>query len=190
MFVLFLFTGCELQKEVGKPFETVELHQISKNKNAAAKKKAKKKEKRTMTSDDFAMDEEKNAKEASKKKLVEEDAENVPSAVTPGAALSGAVLPMASQYPINNIPTLPPSPYAFSLQNWPITVIDTSYDLNPPRALIALPSGEEVSVQAGQMLPQYNLVVMSIGKKAVDFVRISQIGSQTKVEPLQIVSQN
>lgn len=189
MFVLFLFIGCELQKEVGKPFETVELHQISKNKNAAAKKKAKKKEKRTMTSDDFATDEE-DVKEASKKKLVAESAEKLSSAVTPGAALSGAVLPMASQYPINNIPTLPPSPYAFSLQNWPITVIDTSYELNPPRALIALPSGEEVSVQAGQMLPQYNLVVMSIGKKAVDFVRISQIGSQTKVEPLQIVSQN
>ena len=187
MFVLFLFTGCELQKEVGQPFHAVELHQASKNKKPVAKEKPKKKKRVTLTSDDFATEEADSPPRENKKSSVPEAQASKPVS---SAEVPTAPLPVLSQYPVNNVPTLPPSPYAFSLQNWPIVVIDTAYDLNPPRALIALPSGEEVSVQAGQMLPQYNLVVMSIGKNAVDFVRISQIGSQTKVEPLQIIAQN
>ena len=191
----FLFVGCEFQKEPGKPFAPIELPKKSKKETPAPPIKQETKEKLVLDADDFD-DEPTKEKEVTTKsdknqnQVAKTDKKSKPQIQESQSDPPLAVLPISSQYPINNPPTLPPSPYAFSLQDWPIIVIDTSYNLNPPRALLGLPTGEEVSVQAGQMLPKYNLVVMAIGTKTVDFVRISQIGSQTKVEPLQLVAQN
>ena len=73
---------------------------------------------------------------------------------------------------------------------WPIRVVKTSMELVPPRAIIGLPDGSEIVVQSGHMLPEQNLVVMSIGERVVGFAKIHAHGDHARVEALELMSQN
>lgn len=77
-----------------------------------------------------------------------------------------------------------------SLGQWPLRVVKTESDLNPPRAILGLPSGEEVVIRPGMQLPEENLVVMSIGSKAVVLARIHTEGDHAQIEHLTIPSLN
>ena len=79
---------------------------------------------------------------------------------------------------------------ADSLGEWPLRLVKTEVDLNPPRAILGLPSGEEVVIRPGMQLPEENLVVMSIGAKAVVLARIHTNGDHARVEHLTLPSLN
>lgn len=79
---------------------------------------------------------------------------------------------------------------AASLSQWPLRVVKTEVDLSPPRAILGLPSGEEVVIRPGMQLPSENLVVMSIGSKAVVLARIHTDGDHARVEHLTLTSLN
>ena len=76
------------------------------------------------------------------------------------------------------------------LQQWPLRIVKTEAGLNPPRAILGLPSGEEVVIRPGMQLPEENLVVMSIGAKAVILARIHTEGDHARIEHLTIPSLN
>ncbi|MAA79060.1 MAG: hypothetical protein CL916_07340 [Deltaproteobacteria bacterium] len=77
-----------------------------------------------------------------------------------------------------------------SLEQWPLRVVKTEVGLNPPRAILGLPNGEEVVIRPGMQLPEENLVVMSIGSKAVVLARIHTEGDYARVEHLTLPSLN
>jgi len=71
---------------------------------------------------------------------------------------------------------------------WGVRLISTIHDVQPPRAVLALPSGEEVVVQPGSMLPNAHLVVMAVGKTAVQVAKITPQGFYAKVETQTVAS--
>ena len=73
---------------------------------------------------------------------------------------------------------------------WPLVVVKTLTDLNPPRAILGLPSGEELVVKPGQVLEAHKLVVMSIGVQRVDIVHISQQGDRAALTSQSLPVQN
>ena len=110
--------------------------------------------------------------------------ENVPSMVPSPSNDSKAAAQMKAP-----APTSDQGEYAFSWKDWPIQVMKVMPEFHPPRALVSLPSGQELVVSAGKMLPEHNLVVMSVSKAGVDFVQIDANGDRAKVKPLRLVPQ-
>jgi len=78
---------------------------------------------------------------------------------------------------------------AFSWKEWPIQVLKVMPEFQPPRALVGLPNGEDIVVSAGKMLPEFGLVVMSVGQHDVHFVKISAMGNRAKVQPIRLTPQ-
>jgi hypothetical protein len=54
--------------------------------------------------------------------------------------------------------------------------------------MIALPDGQEIVVQPGQMLPEHHLVVLAIGRDAMQVARITPQGFYAKVETETVAS--
>ena len=71
---------------------------------------------------------------------------------------------------------------------WGIRLISTLHEVQPPRAVIALPSGEEVVVQPGTMLPDAHLVIIAIGKTAIQVARVTPQGFYAKIETETVAS--
>ena len=71
---------------------------------------------------------------------------------------------------------------------WGIRLISTLHDVQPPRAVIALPSGEEVVVQPGTMLPEARLVIIAVGKTAIQVARVTPQGFYAKIETETVAS--
>jgi hypothetical protein len=53
-----------------------------------------------------------------------------------------------------------------------VQLIGVLPDANPPRAILMLPSGQEIVVKAGQMVPDAGVVVLSIQAGRVEVIRI------------------
>lgn len=63
-----------------------------------------------------------------------------------------------------------------------IRVLAVVLDLQPPRAVIALPDGREQVVTPGAMLPAEGLVVLAIGRDAVQVAKVTPSGFYARVE--------
>lgn len=72
---------------------------------------------------------------------------------------------------------------------WPLRLVKTLPDTNPPRAVLGLPNGEEIVVTPGKMIPAHNLVVMSIGPRSAELARISAEGDHANVQPVSLQTQ-
>ena len=72
---------------------------------------------------------------------------------------------------------------------WPISVIKTLTDIKPPRAILTFPSGEERVVKAGQLISEHNIVVMSIGVRGVELVKVKGEGGRATLLSLSLPSQ-
>jgi hypothetical protein len=88
-----------------------------------------------------------------------------PAAVTPLAAISPA-----------------PSP-------WPVRLVMTLPQAQPPRAILGLPGGKEIVVTPGSMVPEEGLVVMSVGRDRVQLARIQPQGDHAAVAELTLTTQ-
>lgn len=63
-----------------------------------------------------------------------------------------------------------------------VRVVAVLVDVQPPRAVLGLADGQEVVVSPGSMLPAQGLVVLAIGKDAVQVAHVSPNGFSAKVE--------
>lgn len=72
--------------------------------------------------------------------------------------------------------------------SWGMRVVATLHDVQPPRAVVAMPDGAELVVQPGQMLPNYRMVVLAVGRNAVQVARVTPQGFYAKVETETVAS--
>ena len=86
--------------------------------------------------------------------------------------------------------SVPPRPQTLLDAGWPLVVVKTLSDLNPPRAILGMPNGDEIVVKPGQVLEDHKLVVMAIGSQRVDIVRISQQGDRASLTSQSLPVQN
>ncbi len=74
------------------------------------------------------------------------------------------------------VPDIPPLPTGFGIR-----LISVVTDVQPPMAVLGLPNGDKVVVTPGQMLPDLRLVVLAIGRTAIQVAEIVPEGFSTRV---------
>lgn len=62
-----------------------------------------------------------------------------------------------------------------------VRVLGVVTDLAPPRAMLALPDGREIVVTPGAMVPDQGLVVLAIGRNAVQIAHVTPNGFLARV---------
>lgn len=66
--------------------------------------------------------------------------------------------------------------------NWGVAVLDTSPNAQPPRATLRFADGRPVAVQPGDLLSEYGVVVMAIGRDAVQLATVTAEGDHAKIQ--------
>lgn len=69
-----------------------------------------------------------------------------------------------------------------------VRVLAVLLDLQPPRAVLGLPDGREQVVTPGAMLPAEGLVVLAIGRDAVQIAHVTPQGYYARVETDTVVA--
>jgi hypothetical protein len=64
---------------------------------------------------------------------------------------------------------------------WGTRVVAIMPDAQPPRAILGLPSGEEVVVEPGSMVPAARVVVLAVGADGVQVAHVTPHGDRTRV---------
>lgn len=84
-----------------------------------------------------------------------------------------------------------PAPAALGLPSdpWPVRLVATLPEAQPPRAILGLPSGEERVVSPGSILPEQGLVVMSVSKDKVQLAKITPAGDHATILSTELVAQ-
>jgi len=100
---------------------------------------------------------------------------------TTEAPVAAAALPAALPEP----PAAGMSAPGF-MSSWPLRLVKTLPETNPPRAILGLPSGEERVVSPGSMLPEHGLVVISIGSSSAQVVQVSPQGDHAAISPMTL----
>jgi len=73
--------------------------------------------------------------------------------------------------------------------SWPLRLVKTLPDTNPPRAILGLPSGEEIVISPGKMIPEQGLVVMSIGPDSAELARVESDGDHAAISTVSLRTQ-
>jgi hypothetical protein len=66
--------------------------------------------------------------------------------------------------------------------SWGVTLLATMVDVQPPRAVLVFPDATERVVQPGTMMPDHHLVVLAIGRDAVQIAHIEPMGFMSRVQ--------
>ena len=72
---------------------------------------------------------------------------------------------------------------------WRPTLIASVMEGPTPRAILAMPSGEEKIVKAGDLLSEEGVVVMTIGSSFVELAVINSEDGRAKIENLTLTEQ-
>jgi hypothetical protein len=72
---------------------------------------------------------------------------------------------------------------------WPVRLVRTHLDEQPPSAILALPDGRRIVVSPGDMVPERGLVVMAIGRERVQLAAINSKGDHATVVPMELTAQ-
>lgn len=72
---------------------------------------------------------------------------------------------------------------------WRPTLLGTLMDGPTPRAILAMPSGEEKVIKAGDMLAEDGVVVMTIGANFVELAVVNSAEGRAKIENLTLSTQ-
>ena len=88
-------------------------------------------------------------------------------------------------------PVAAPAPAAMGLPSdpWPVRLVATLPEAQPPRAILGLPSGEERVVSPGSILPEQGLVVMAISKDKVQIAKITASGDHATILSTELLAQ-
>jgi hypothetical protein len=73
--------------------------------------------------------------------------------------------------------------------SWPIRLVSTLPQAQPPRAIVGLPNGEERVVSPGSILAEQGMVVMSITADRVQIAKIQPAGDHARIESLELTAQ-
>ncbi|MEZ4321559.1 MAG: hypothetical protein R3F61_29065 [Myxococcota bacterium] len=112
-----------------------------------------------------------------------------PPRPAPTAAPVPAPAPEPVSVPVMAAPAMPVwDPAAAVPADWGVRLVSTLVELQPPRAVLGLSDGSEVVVQPGTFLPDQRLVVMAVGRNAVQVSRVIPDGYQARVETHTISS--
>ena len=75
---------------------------------------------------------------------------------------------------------------ASAVSGWPIRLVKTLPETNPPRAILGLPSGEELVVSPGSMVPAHGLVVIAIGPNSAQIAQVTPQGDHAAISPVTL----
>ena len=75
---------------------------------------------------------------------------------------------------------------AHGLGQWPVRLVRTLPDTQPPRAILGLPSGQELVVSPGSMVPDHGLVVMAVGRDSVQLAKVDARGDSAAVSTVTL----
>jgi hypothetical protein len=103
----------------------------------------------------------------------------VPDAAPETTAAAAVAPPIAAPEPVG----LPP------VTRWPVRLVSTIPEAQPPRAILGLPSGEERVVSPGSMLAAEGLVVVSVTRDRVQLARVEPAGDHARIEQIEISAQ-
>jgi hypothetical protein len=65
--------------------------------------------------------------------------------------------------------------------SWGVRLVSTVPEAQPPRAILGLPDGSEAVVQPGTLLPGPGLVVLAVGRDAVQLAEVKGEGDHARV---------
>jgi hypothetical protein len=83
--------------------------------------------------------------------------------------------PPATGSALPSMTSAPPVADPAQVGGWPVRLLKTIPDAQPPRAVLGLPGGKEIVVTPGTMIPEEGLVVVAVGPNRV---QLSQVKSQ------------
>jgi len=119
------------------------------------------------------------------------DAEPTGADVVFKAQLGNPTVPRAEPEP-EPVPAAPEPPPAAAVWDgqappdgagsWGVSLLATLLDVQPPRAVVALPDGTERVVQPGTFLPEHRLVILAVGRNAVQVAHIEPMGWNSRVQ--------
>lgn len=66
--------------------------------------------------------------------------------------------------------------------SWGVRLLNTLPEAQPPRAVLGFSDGAEVVVQPGTMIPYAGVVVLAIGRDAVQIAEITPMGDRTRID--------
>ena len=72
---------------------------------------------------------------------------------------------------------------------WPVRLVSRIPQAQPPRAVLGLPSGEEIVVSPGSMLAEQGLVVVSVSAGKVDLAQVEPAGDHAKITQITLTAQ-
>jgi len=113
--------------------------------------------------------------------------DEAPPAAVPEATAEPAAEPKPSQPSEGATPTTP-APTAPMASGWPVRLVRTLPDTQPPRAILGLPDGTEIVVRPGSMVPDQGLVVIAVGREQVELARVTAMGDYASVSSLTLSS--
>jgi hypothetical protein len=105
--------------------------------------------------------------------------EPTPSVVTVAAAPIGVTAPMAPVSPALAAP---------AASGWPVRLVRTLPDTQPPRAILGLPDGTEIVVSPGSMVPAHGLVIVAIGRQSAQLARVTALGDHASVDQVTLTA--
>lgn len=87
-------------------------------------------------------------------------------------------------------PVAAPAPVGVpSATQWPVRLLSTIPQAQPPRAILGLPSGEERVVSPGTILAEQGLVVVSVSADKVGLAKITPAGDHAVIESIELSAQ-
>ena len=91
--------------------------------------------------------------------------------------------PPAAPVPAAPAVGLPPT------TRWPVRLVSTIPQAQPPRAVLGLPSGEEIVVSPGSMLADQGLVVVSVSAGKVELAQVEPAGDHATITAITLTAQ-
>lgn len=114
------------------------------------------------------------------------NADDLPVPAGTEALPAGASAPMA---PVAAPAVSAPAPLGLPTSPWPVRLVSTIPQAQPPRAILGLPDGSERVVSPGSMVPELGLVVMAVTADRVQLAKVSPAGDHAAIESVEISAQ-
>lgn len=178
-FALFLGAGCESMAPSGHPFEPLEVEPTAAAAVPAAEVDFTPVEPLKLTSEQMAAGTVAIGTAAG----VDVDSLPVPSGTEAPPAGGG---PSAAPVAPPAAPTAPPMALA---SPWPVRLLSTLPQAQPPRAILGLPDGSERVVSPGSMVAEAGVVVMMIGPDHVQLAKIEPAGDHAAIQTVELNAQ-
>jgi len=109
-----------------------------------------------------------------------------------------AIAPVSDDTPDQNKPSAAPpvaTPTAAapadgaSAEGWPLRLVSTVHQAQPPRAILGLPDGRELVVTPGDILAEEKIVILAIGDGIIQVAEISPNGDHAEIASRTLTAQ-